>query len=281
MLVLGESGTGKELVARALHACSGRAEGPWISRSAATVPESLIDAELFGNAKNYPNPGMAERRGLVGQADGGTLFLDELGELGAELQAHLLRVLDSGEYTALGEARSRSADLRLVGATNRDPSELRHDLVPRLPLRVCVPPLSERLEDLPLLVRHLLESRVPDGPLRQRFWGATGPRLSPHLVRALLQHRFTHHVRELESVLWAALTTSPGDTLELTEDVSGWLQLGSPEQEAPPVDPESLGKEEIEAALSDNGGSVAKAARQLGLSSRYVLYRLLTKHGIG
>ncbi len=121
VLLHGESGTGKELAARALHALSSRAGKPFVSRNAATLPSGLIDAELFGSARNYPNAGMPERAGLVGQADGGTLFLDEIAEIPAEQQAHLLRVLDAdGEYQRLGEATTRRSDLVLVGATNRD-----------------------------------------------------------------------------------------------------------------------------------------------------------------
>ena len=117
-MLLGETGTGKELAARAVHRFSTRADRPLVARNAATMPAGLIDAELFGNARNYPNPGMAERPGLVGQADGGFLFLDEIGELPSELQAHLLRVLDAGgEYQRLGESRVRRSDFRLLAAT--------------------------------------------------------------------------------------------------------------------------------------------------------------------
>src|SRR5690348_15490748 len=126
VLLTGASGTGKELAARAIHALSKRSGQRLVARNAATLPESLIDAELFGNAKNYPNPGMAERAGLVGQADGSTLFLDEIAELPSSSQAHLLRVLDDGEYHRLGDGLARRSDFRLVAATNRDVSSLKH-----------------------------------------------------------------------------------------------------------------------------------------------------------
>ena len=114
VLVLGESGVGKEITAHAIHGLCERASNPIVARSAATIPDTLIDAELFGNVGNYPNPGMQDRPGLIGEADGSTLFLDEIGELPPPLQARLLRVLDSeGEYSRLGEARSRKADIRL------------------------------------------------------------------------------------------------------------------------------------------------------------------------
>ena len=123
VLLLGESGTGKELVAQGIHALSGRARRPFVARNAAVFPPGLIDAELFGNIANYPNSGMPERPGLIGQAQGSTLFLDEIGELPLELQAHLLRVLDAeGEYQRLGEARPRKADVRLMAPPRAPPS---------------------------------------------------------------------------------------------------------------------------------------------------------------
>ncbi|MGH7295095.1 MAG: sigma-54-dependent transcriptional regulator, partial [Polyangiaceae bacterium] len=165
VLVQGESGTGKELAARAVHRLSPRASGPFVARNAATLPPALIDAELFGNAKNYPNHGMAERPGLVGQADGGTLFLDELAELPAEQQAHLLRVLDAGgEHQRLGDATTRRSDFLLVAATNRPPASIKHDLLARLTLRIQVPRLDARREDIPLLVRALLLHAAEKSP---------------------------------------------------------------------------------------------------------------------
>src|SRR5262249_49824490 len=150
VLLVGPSGCGKELAAQAIHARSTRASRKLVSRNAATLPPGLIDAELFGNVANYPNAGMAERPGLIGEADGSTLFLDEIGELPETLQAHLLRVLDEGgEYQRLGDARRRKSDLRLVAATNRSIDELKPDLAARLPLRVALHGLDERPEDIP------------------------------------------------------------------------------------------------------------------------------------
>src|SRR5262249_8174942 len=111
VLITGASGTGKELVARAIHAASERAARPMVARSAGTFPETLVDAELFGSARGYPNAGMPERTGLFGEADGSTLFFDEIGEVPESLQSHLLRVLDSGEYHRLGESRQRRVEV--------------------------------------------------------------------------------------------------------------------------------------------------------------------------
>ncbi|MEQ1500703.1 MAG: sigma 54-interacting transcriptional regulator [Myxococcota bacterium] len=275
VLVCGESGTGKELAAAAIHRRSARAAGPFVARNAATLPEGLVDAELFGNARNYPNPGLPERPGLIGAADGGTLFLDELGEMPVALQAHLLRVLDRGDYQRLGEARARRADLRFVAATNRDPSALKHDLLARLPLRVELPGLSDRPEDVPLLVRHLLAEARTDPALGARFFDGADARIAPELIAALLRHRWTHHVRELRAIVWRSLETSPGRALVVTPAVQELLSPASPGPS-----PTDLDAAAVRAALDAAGGNVTDAARALGLSSRFALYRVLRKLGI-
>ncbi len=281
VLVLGDSGVGKELCAQALHAHSGRHARPLISRSAATLPTGLVDAELFGNIANYPNPGMPERPGLVGEAQGSTLMLDEIGELPIELQAHLLRLLDSGEYQRLGDAKPRVSDVRIVAATNRSVDELKHDLGARFKLRVHVPGLDKRPEDIPLIARHLLQTIASVDPeVGARFFdgrdGCTGePRLTLPLVAALLTHRYTTHVRELERLLWTALASSTGDTVDLTAEVRAELgqQAGVPVVAM--VDAETLS-----AALDKHSGVLERVWRDLGLKNRHVLRRLLLKHGL-
>ena len=262
-LVLGPSGSGKELAARALHLGSARRDGPLVARNAATIPESLIDAELFGNSRDYPNPGMAARPGLVGEADGGTLFLDELGELPESHQAHLLRLLDSGgEYHRLGEARARRSDLRLVSATNRDPGELKHDLLARLTLRVSIPGLDRRPEDIPLLTRHLLAAAArEDAALRGRFFERElpeRPRVALDLLAGLLRHPYTHHVRELRALLWTAMASSPDDTLRLTDEVREALG------DQASADPAALDQDTVRAALERHGWVKSKALRRAG-----------------
>ncbi|XXY12549.1 sigma 54-interacting transcriptional regulator [Sorangium sp. So ce216] len=284
VLILGESGTGKELVARAIHALSPRKARPLVSRNAATIPTGLADAELFGNVKNYPHPGMPERPGLVGEADGGTLFLDELGELPLEIQTHLLRVLDAnGEYQRLGDGARRTTNLRLIAATNRAPAEMRSDLVARMSLRLTLPGLNDRREDIPLIARHLLRRLAArDSGIRERFFAvAPGPepgepRLSPPLVRALLTHTYTTHVREVEAILWQALSSSDGGRLELTSSVQAMLAASS----SPREPPAEITREAIEAAMARHGGVKERVFRELGLPNRYVLNRLLKKHGI-
>jgi two-component system nitrogen regulation response regulator GlnG/two-component system response regulator HydG len=252
---------------------SPRAAAPFVARNAATLPPGLMDAELFGNVKNYPNPGMAERPGLVGEADGGTLFLDEIGEIPEEMQAHLLRLLDSGEYHRLGEGRPRKASFRFVGATNREERSLKHDLLARLPLRLVAPGLDERREDIPLLIRALLQRIAARDPsIQARFFSDQEARIDPALIEALLAHEYTSHVRELEMLLLLSMAGSPSNFLTLTPSVEA--RLRRPEARPAP------GRDEIEAALARCQGNVSAAWKELGLSSRDALYRLLRKHDI-
>jgi DNA-binding NtrC family response regulator len=276
VLLLGSTGTGKELAAGALHALA-RREGPLVARNAATFPDSLVDAELFGNLKGYPNPGMSERKGLIGAADGGSLFLDEFGDLAIEAQAHLLRVLDAGEYQRLGESTARHADLRLIGATNRPETALRPDILARFDFRVRTPDLSQRLEDIPFIVRHLLRSMTADdAALRARVFGESAwPHLSGTFVRRLVQHRFTANVRELRSILWRSLQKGTGELLEWPGDDS----VAAPEPSAGEIGrlkQELAGAERrrIEDALEQSGGNQTRAAKLLGMSRRTLVSRL-------
>jgi two-component system nitrogen regulation response regulator GlnG/two-component system response regulator HydG len=281
VLVLGESGSGKELVARAIHAASSRRARKLVARNAATLPHGILDAELFGNAANYPNAGMPERPGLVGEADGTTLLLDEIGELPLELQTHLLRVLDDGgEYQRLGDARRRTSSFRLIGATNRPVSALRPDLVARLALRVQTPGLNDRREDILLVARHLL-SRIAEGDahVAQRFLAGGEPRIGIELARALVSHTYTTHARELSALLWLSLETSKGGFLDLTEEVRAELARPEAEGAAPRAERE-ITEKELREALGRHGGVQAKVWRELGLGSRFVLHRLLKKYGI-
>jgi two-component system nitrogen regulation response regulator GlnG/two-component system response regulator HydG len=285
VLVRGPSGSGKELAAGAIHRLSARGERPLVARNAATFPPGLVDAELFGNVKNYPNPGTAEREGLIGEADGTSLFLDEIGELPAEMQAHLLRVLDrKGEYQRLGESRVRRANLRVIAATNRAVEELKHDFAARFTLRIEVPPLAERREDIPLLVRHLLR-RAAEGnaDVRRSFFeeradGEPEARLAPDLIERLLRHPLRTNTRDLEQILWQALAESRGKIVEVTPGVERRLAVAV--EEPASAAPVEVSREQIEAALARARGNVTKAAQDLGMKNRFVLYRLMKKLGV-
>jgi DNA-binding NtrC family response regulator len=295
-LLLGASGSGKELCARAVHLASQRAKGPFVARNAATIPDGIIDAELFGNVKNYPNPGMLERPGLIGAADGGTLFLDEIGELPHNLQANLLRVLDEGgEYHNLGGTTAKRANFRLLGATNRDPSSLKHDLAARLILRAVVPGLNDRREDIPMLVRHLLHRALAKSPKAvQAFFtsvnGTSEPNLRANFIENLMNYSYSTNVRELDALLWRAMGSSPGNTLEWPNDlpVPEARPLGAiptelqhvPEVEEPMDLNRDPTEDEIRASLAEHNGNMTRVTKALGLSSRYVLYRFIRKYGI-
>ncbi len=284
-LILGPTGTGKELAARALHARSGR-RGAFVSRNAATLPESLVDAELFGNLKGYPNPGMSEREGLIGAADGGTLFLDEFADLPLGAQAHLLRVLDAGEYQRLGESRVRRSDLRLVAAMNRPAGVLRDDIAARFDFQVATPALSERPEDVPLVLIHLFALLTREDPgLRSRFALPNGlPRLGEGFVRQLVRRPPATNVRGLRRLLWRSLAESPGNALLLDADIEAAADTATspPQPELGTEDAIGHLKQELETAernrildaLTRCDGNQTRAAEVLGMSRRTLVTRL-------
>ncbi|MCP4873360.1 MAG: sigma-54-dependent Fis family transcriptional regulator [Proteobacteria bacterium] len=283
VLILGASGTGKELAANAIHRLSDRGRQTLVARNAATLPESLVDAELFGNVRDYPNPGMVERTGLIGAAHESTLFLDEIAELPERLQSHLLRVLDEGDYQRLGESRNRIADFRLVAATNRPVSALKHDLLARLKMRIELPGLDARRTDVPLLARHLVRRIGAEDPgIEGKFCTPEGePRFTQALMQALLLHPWSYHVRELDAVLWASIGSSASSRLELTAQTRAELdrQAGASDSGIAPdeVTAEVL---KAKAAMEKHQGVRERVWRELGLKNRWVLGRLLKKHGL-
>ena len=273
-LVAGPTGAGKELAARALHAASARALGPFIARNAVTLPPGIVDAELFGNAKNYPHHGLPQRPGLVGAAHGGVLFLDEIGELPESSQTHLLRVLDQGgEYTPLGDSRPRRSDFRLIGATNHDEAALRLDFHNRFRVRLAVPALDARRADVPLLLRAVLERARAEVPFAERFFDPH-PRLAPAFLVDLLTRRFEGNFRELEAVVWGAILAATGDTLGGEVDPRFTTRAARPAPRA------ATDGERIREALHLAHGNLTEAARSLGLSSRFALYRRIRQLGL-
>ena len=288
VLVRGESGTGKELVARAIHALSPRRERRMISRNAATIPEGLVDAELFGTARNYPNAGSPERGGIIGEAHGSTLFLDEFAELSTVLQSHLLRVLDAGEYQRLGDPLVRTSDFRLIAATNRPDGAIKEDVGARFAFNLRLPSLNDRLEDIPFLVLHLLRMMTrDDGALRERLFpeGDTSrvPRVSFAFMRELMSRKYRTNVRELEQILWASIEAMDKE-LEMPPGFDAPPAPRAGRADVPRAEGdiarESPGRADIEHAIASCNGNLELVWKKLGLRNRYVLRRLIAKHGI-
>jgi two-component system nitrogen regulation response regulator GlnG/two-component system response regulator HydG len=201
----GETGTGKELCANAIRDAFTGADKPFIAVNCANLDRGLADSLLFGNLKNYPNPPQDARDGVVGTADGGCLFLDELGELTREVQTKLLRFLQFGEYTRLGESKARRAKVLVIAATNH-PENVIPELLERFGARIHVPSLAERREDIALLVRRILIDLAASGkPIAadaRRFLyekdGRTEIRIEASLMIALVRASYPRNIRQLE-----------------------------------------------------------------------------------
>jgi two-component system nitrogen regulation response regulator GlnG len=213
--IAGESGTGKELVARALHDYSKRRKGPFVAINMAAIPRELIESELFGHEKGAFTGAGARLAGRFEQAEGGTLFLDEIGDMPMEAQTRLLRVLQQGEYTTVGGTTPIKTNVRIIAATHRDLRQLigqglfREDLFFRLnvvPLRL--PPLRERLEDIPDLVRHFLAQGTKEG--------LPGKDISPSALDRLREHRWSGNVRELENLIKRLMAMEVDETISRT-----------------------------------------------------------------
>jgi two-component system response regulator PilR (NtrC family) len=286
VLITGESGTGKEMVARALHEQSDRAAGPFVVVNCGALPEALMESELFGHERGAFTGASTRSEGVVRAADGGTLFLDEIGELPLELQVKLLRVLQERRVRPVGGSREVEVDIRVVAATNRDIEQevsagtFRQDLFYRLNvIRLHLPPLRERPEDIPLLAGHFVQKHA--ALARKRL------DLSPEALRWLVQQPFPGNVRELENAIGRAVTLAVGDRIAV-DDVA----LGAPRQSAPSREV-ALGEGfdidaylgEIERslllkALEQSKGVRTEAAKLLGTTFRSLRYRL-AKYGLG
>jgi transcriptional regulator with GAF, ATPase, and Fis domain len=214
VLVLGESGTGKELVAREIHNRSRRKDKPLIRVNCASVPKDLYESEFFGHVRGAFTGAIKDRAGRFEAAHGGTLFLDEIGEIPLDLQSKLLRVLQEKRYERVGEDRTRLADVRIIGATNRDlknevaAGRFREDLYYRLNVfPIQVPPLRDRIEDIPLLARHFVD-------LSARELGCPKPRLTRAGIVKLQEYPWPGNIRELRNVIQRAVILSRGGVLE-------------------------------------------------------------------
>ncbi len=267
VLITGPNGAGKERYAEIVHANSAVRGGPFVPLNCGALPSELIEAELFGaDAGAYTGAGKA-REGKFEAADGGTLFLDEIGTLPPAGQVKLLRVLETGRFQRLGSNRERAVKVRVLSATNADLPALiaqgafREDLYYRLnAVELRVPALSARPRDVLPLARHFLPE---------------GKRLEPSAERALLRHAWPGNVRELRNVVQRAALLAAGDVIGEAD-----LQLPAMNGSAPAVRDDEPDRAAIEDALARNGGVLAQAAAELGLS-RQALYRRLERLGIG
>jgi transcriptional regulator with PAS, ATPase and Fis domain len=269
VLIRGETGTGKELVARALHRLSPRATRAFLPHNFASIPDTLVESELFGHARGAFTGAHADRAGLFEQAQGGTLFLDEIGDASPGVQSRLLRVIQEGEIRRLGDAKARRVDVRIVAATHRDlagavrAGRFREDLYYRLHvLEIEVPPLRDRRADVPLLAAHVL------GRVRARD-GLAVRGVTRGALRRLAAYGWPGNVRELEGVLTRGAHAADASGV-VTADALGGFDL---RDGATGGEPEALRErtrafeaDAIAHALRRHGGNRTRAARELGLT---------------
>jgi DNA-binding NtrC family response regulator len=281
--ILGETGAGKELVARAIHAQSGRAGGPFVPVNAGALPESMLESELFGHAKGSFTGAVGEREGKLVTASGGTLLLDEIETISPRAQVQLLRVLDDGMMEPLGSDRPRKVDIRLVTASNADLEEevrrgsIREDFYHRIMvLSVVVPPLRERAEDIPLLVSRFLKLAADRN-------GVPVPRVPEETLTEMLDYPWPGNVRELKNTVERMVITSrEGTAGSFVADMrAGAERLVSLPAGAGRLrkEMERVEREVIEAALKEHGGEINATWRSLGISRR-ALYERMKKYGI-
>jgi two-component system, NtrC family, response regulator AtoC len=281
VLIQGESGTGKELVARALHQCSPRAQGPFIPVHCAALAPTLLESELFGHEKGAFTGAVERRRGRFEMADGGTLFLDEVSEIDPSLQVKILRVLEERQFERVGGSHPVNVDVRLVAATNRDLKKMvedgtfREDLFYRLyVVNLALPPLRERDGDIVLLVQHYLKALAAEH-------GKTVTGLTPEAMDALCAYAWPGNVRELRNVIERMVVLGSGDKLTV-RDLPPALRAPAGRAESGGRPGRLLRDAErqlIEEALRRHKGRRAPAAADLGISRR-TLHRKLNEFGL-
>ncbi len=271
VLITGESGTGKEVIARAIHARSDRASGPFVPVNVGGIPDTLLESELFGYERGAFTGADRRKEGMFELASGGTLFLDEIGEMPPHLQVKLLRVLQDHKVQRLGGTHVLPVDVRVVAATNQDlearvgEGRFREDLFYRLNvIRIEVPPLRERPEDVPLLAGHVI-ARL-NKKLGREIAG-----IDSEALRALAEHIFPGNVRELENLIERAFIFAEGDTITAKE-------LSLPQSSAParprPATLDSMERQAVIEALHRWEGNRTRAAAELGITRRTLLNKI-------
>ena len=282
VLVTGESGSGKELIAGLIHEAGPRANAPFVAVNCGAIPEQLLESELFGHARGAFTGAVDQRSGLFEEANGGTLFLDEIGELPVPLQVKLLRALQEGEVRRVGDNSPRTVDVRVIAATSRDleaevrTGRFRADLFYRVNVvKIHLPPLRERREDIPELVRHFIG--VFNKRLELKIAG-----VAPAAMRLLMDYPWPGNVRELENVVERAMVLAEGtqvDVAHLPPSVLSreTLAAGNGNDDldlSVKRRTEALERVLIERALKQTNGNRTRAARLLDLSHRALLYKI-------
>ncbi|MCK5350593.1 MAG: sigma-54-dependent Fis family transcriptional regulator, partial [Desulfobacula sp.] len=280
VLITGESGTGKEVLARLIHQNSPRSNGPMVAVNCAAIPVGLFESELFGHVKGSFTGAIKDRKGHFQTASGGTLFLDEIGELANDIQVKLLRAIQEKEVQPVGSERVKTLDIRIVAATNLNlqkkivQGEFREDLYYRLSvIPLFIPPLRERIEDIPALVKHFLKKF--DAP-RDVFF-------SPKAMRVLMDYQWPGNIREMQNIVERCIilrkkTVIEPEDLQLLDHKSSVLPL------TPVIPNEGIALEDIEKsyilkALEKAGQNRSEAARLLKIPRHVLLYRL-KKYGL-
>ena len=287
VMITGENGTGKELTAKALHRRSSRAEQLFVEVNCAAIPSELIESELFGHVKGSFTGAVADRAGKFVQAHRGTLFLDEVGDMSLATQAKVLRALQGGDITPVGGARPVSVDVRVIAATNKDlyglidKGEFREDLLHRLNMvTIRVPPLRERTEDIPMLVRHFAE-------MTPGMYGVPHKSFSDGAVEALAQSDWPGNVRQLKNAVARLMILSSGEAVERRDvtqlvasgSVGGGVPGSMMAHETLTEFKEAAEKAFIAEKLRDYDWNVSEAARRMGMP-RSNLYKKIERHGL-
>jgi DNA-binding NtrC family response regulator len=285
VLIEGESGTGKELIAKGIHFSGTRRTKPFIAINCAAIPETLIDAELFGYKKGAFTGAIGESRGKFEEAHGGTLFLDEISAMPLLSQTRLLRVLQEQEVTRLGENNPRKVDTRIIAASNENLPELikengfREDLYYRLAVvPITIPPLRERREDLPVLTEHFVTRSASKHGMRP-------PKIAREVFKVFFDYPWMGNVRELENLVERMVVLSDGDTLTLSDVPETVKTPTSPKGElwfdlpAEPINLEALEREIIRTSLIRHEGNQSQTSKYLGITRSALIYRI-QKYGL-